>query len=400
MELLKSLYEIHSPSGNEKKLKRFIKKWVANNIEGVTTEWDNAGNLYFTRGESDTYPVVVAHLDQVQKKHSKDFKAVITDDIIFGYSPSEKEIQGLGADDKNGLWIALKCLQTFDVIKVAFFVGEEIGCVGSSKCDMNFFADARFVVEPDRRGGNDLITEISCMDIASEAFLNAFDYASFGYKKTSGMMTDVLELTERGVGVACINMSCGYYSPHTDEEFTVISDLLNALDLVEHIITTCTDVYPHEATYSYGGYNSKWSKYYGYGYGYDDDDDYYGAGGFDWDNYERYEKNGTTYWRPKQKIEEKKVKTIEPNLVHFGDFADVETYIDQLMYQNANNFFPEDLWQYVASELDGYVTEDEFIQIAYQSWAYYADLEDVEAFYHESNDDDNDDTTDNWKWEY
>jgi hypothetical protein len=395
MELLKSLYEIHSPSGNEKKLKRFIKKWVADNIEGVECTWDNAGNVYFTKGISETYPVVVAHLDQVQKAHSKDFKAVITEDIVFGYSPSEKEYQGLGADDKNGLWIALKCLQTFDVIKVAFFVGEEIGCVGSSKCDMNFFADARFVVEPDRRGGNDLITEISGYDIASEAFLNAFDYASFGYKKTSGLMTDVLELTERGVGVACINMSCGYYNPHSDEEFTVISDLLNALDLVEHIITTCTDVYAHKATYSYGGYNGKWGRHYGYGYGYGyGADDDYCSGDFDWSDYERVEKDGTVYWRPKKEAP-KTIKVIEPKLVKLGDFADVESFIDQLMFQNASNFFPEDLWQYVAGELDGIMTEDEFILSAYQTWAYYADLEDVEAFYRKEEDSEED-----WKWQY
>lgn len=380
MELLKSLYEIHSPSGNEKKLKRFIKKWVADNIEGVECTWDNAGNVYFVKGESETYPVVVAHLDQVQKAHSKDFKAVITEDIVFGYSPSEKEYQGLGADDKNGLWIALKCLQTFDVIKIAFFVGEEIGCVGSSKCDMNFFADARFVVEPDRRGGNDLITSISGYDIASKEFLDAIDYASFGYKETSGLMTDVLELTERGVGVACINMSCGYYNPHSDEEFTVISDLLNALDLVEHIITTCTDVYKHEATYSYSHYNSKWSGYYGCDY---DMDDY-----MDWEGYERKEKDGMVYWTPKKEEVETKKTTIEPKLVKLGDFADVESFIDQLMFQNASNFFPEDLWQYVAGELDGIMDEDEFILSAYQTWAYYADLEDVEAFYRESDDDD------------
>lgn len=377
MELLKALYEIHSPSGNEKKLKRFIKKWVANNIEGVTCTWDNAGNVYFVKGESDTYPVVVAHLDQVQKHHSKDFKAVVTEDIVFGYSPSEKEYQGLGADDKNGLWIALKCLETFDVIKVAFFVGEEIGCVGSSRCNMDFFADARFVVEPDRRGGSDLITSISGYDIASKEFLGAIDYASFGYEETSGLMTDVLELTERGVGVACINMSCGYYNPHSDEEFTVISDLLNALDLVEHIITVCTDVYAHKATYSYSGYNRKWSEYYGCNY---DMDDY-----MDWEGYERKEKDGMVYWQPKR---EEPKKTIEPKLVKLGDFADVESFIDQLMYQNANNFFPEDLWQYVAGELDGIMDEDEFIASAYQTWAYYADLEDVEAFYRESDDDD------------
>lgn len=366
MELLKSLYEIHSPSGNEKKLKRFIKRWVGENVPDAAIEWDNAGNLYFTRGVSDTYPVIVAHLDQVQKEHSKDFKAVVTDDIIFGYSPSKREIQGLGADDKNGLWIGLRCLESFDVIKVAFFVGEEIGCVGSSKCQMSFFNDARFVVEADRRGKGDLITSISGYDIASDAFLNAIDYESFGYKSTSGLMTDVLELTERGVGVSCINLSCGYYDPHTDHEYTVIDDLLNALDLVEHIIVTCTDVYSHKAEYTYKSLYSKYGAWTHYGY-----DDYADLG------WERYEKDGMTSWREKKP--EKKV--IEPKIPKLSDYADLDCYINQLMYQNASNFFPEDLWQYVAGELDGIMTEDEYIEMAYQTWSYYADLEDVEAFY-------------------
>ena len=42
-------------------------------------------------------------------------------------------------------------------MKVAFFVSEEIGCVGSRNADMGFFEDARFVIEPDRRGYEDLI---------------------------------------------------------------------------------------------------------------------------------------------------------------------------------------------------------------------------------------------------
>lgn len=374
MELLKSLYEIHSPSGNEKKLKRFIKRWVRDNAPDAVCEWDNSGNLYFTRGDSESYPVIVAHLDQVQDKHAKDFKAVVTDDIVFGYSPSKKKIQGLGADDKNGIWIALKCLESFEVIKVAFFVGEEIGCVGSSACKMSFFNDARFVVEPDRRGGDDLITSISGYDIASEEFLNDIDYERFGYKTTNGLMTDVLELTERGVGVACINMSCGYYQPHTDEEFTVIDDLLNALDLVEHIVTTCTKVYYHKATYSYSGFKSQYN-YIGYGsrYGGYDYDDY-----TDYSDWESYEEDGIRKWRKATKTEK---KSVEPKIPRYSDYADVECFIDQLMYQNASNFFPEDLWQYVASDLEGVISEDEFITAAYQTWSYYADLEDVEAFY-------------------
>lgn len=246
MNLLKKLYEIHSPSRNERAMKKFIKGYVKKHIPGVTFRSDHVGNLYMTRGISETYPCIVAHLDQVQREHSKDFKAIETEDIIFGYSPKNRKREGLGADDKNGIWIALKCLEKYECIKVAFFISEEIGCIGSRNADMNFFEDTRFVIEPDRRGFENLITDISYTSLCSNDFLRDIGFERFGYKEESGMMTDVLELKERGLGVSCINLSCGYYEPHTHEEFTVKKDLLNCLRLVEHIIENCQSVYPHE----------------------------------------------------------------------------------------------------------------------------------------------------------
>ena len=34
----------------------------------------------------------------------------------------------------------------------------------------------------------------------------------------NGLMTDILALKEKGLEVSCINVSCGYYNAHTDEE--------------------------------------------------------------------------------------------------------------------------------------------------------------------------------------
>lgn len=246
MNLLKTLYEIHSPSGNEKAMKKFIKGYVKKHIPGVTIKNDHVGNLYMIKGNSETYPCVVAHLDQVQREHSKDFKAIETEDIIFGYSPRNRRREGLGADDKNGIWIALKCLEKYECMKVAFFVSEEIGCVGSRNAELGFFEDTRFVIEPDRRGYEDLITNISYTSLCSDEFLKDIGFNAFGYQEEFGMMTDVLELKEKGLKVSCLNLSCGYYEPHTEHEFTVKKDLLNCLGLVEHIIENCLSVYPHE----------------------------------------------------------------------------------------------------------------------------------------------------------
>ena len=192
----------------------------------------------------------------MQREHSKDFKAIETEEIIFCYSPKNRRREGIGADDKNGIWIALKCLEKYECIKVAFFVSEEIGCVGSRNADLGFFEDTRFVIEPDRREYEDLITDISFTSLCSNDFLRDIGFERFGYKEKPGMMTDVLELKERGLGVSCINLSCGYYEPHSDEEFTVKKDLLNCLRLVEHIIENCQSVYPHENLDSgyYNGY--------------------------------------------------------------------------------------------------------------------------------------------------
>lgn len=250
MELLKQLYCIHSKSGKEKRLRRFVKRWVLNNVPDAIIEQDDLGNVYITRGISETYPVVVAHLDQVQNNHSKDFEALLVGDIIIGYSRKCREQQGLGADDKNGIWVALNCLYEFDVIKVAFFVQEEVGCIGSGKANMDFFKDARFVLQCDRRGAHDLITTAGWTDLCSKEFVQAISPEAFGYKEEVGMLTDVLTLKENGLNVSCVNISCGYYEPHTDYEHTCVSDLMNCLSFVEHIIHNCTDVYPHESYYS------------------------------------------------------------------------------------------------------------------------------------------------------
>lgn len=347
MELLKNLYSIHAKSGQEQKITRFIIQYL-NRFKDVSCEVDEVGNLYIIKGDSETYPCIVAHLDQVQSTHAKDFKAVQTEDIIFGYSPNKREYQGLGADDKNGIWIALKCLEKSPVMKCAFFVSEEVGCIGSSKCDMSFFSDVRFVVQPDRKGGSDLINSISGMDIASKDFLNDIDYEDFGYKTTVGLMTDVLELSERGVGVSCINLSCGYYNPHTDEEFTCISDLLNALNLVLHIVHKCTKVYYHKVEYD----GSRWSHY------------GLNRGSYSYKNY--YSAYNDC-----------------PIIPTFSDYGEVESYISALIANNGDEFYPEELWPYVQADLEQYLTEDEFTEKAYNYWVYYNDYYDSDDLFDE-----------------
>lgn len=342
MELLKQMYGIFSPSGGEKTLKRFIKRWVKDNVPDAIIRTDNNdGNIYIVRGEAETYPCVVAHLDQVQTIHSVDFIAVETDDIIFGYSPKNRRREGLGADDKNGLWIALKCLEEFDVIKVAFFVGEEIGCVGSRRSDIKWFQDCRFIIEPDRRGAHDLVTDISGI-ICSDEFELAIPYQRYGYKPTTGFMTDVDELSSLGVGISCINLSCGYYEPHTDDEFTVKSDLLNCLNIVRDIIIECVDVYPNEykSYYSSSAYNTH----------------YYGS---KYDGY--YDKEYYDEFAP------------EPYIPKAINHLTLNRFVEELVINNIDWYIPEDLYPKVKNDLEWFgATKEEFLKIANDFWEFYA----------------------------
>lgn len=266
-ELLKALYGIHSPSGCESKMKRFIKRYIKKNIAGAEVRSDKTGNLYVTKGEADTYPCVVAHLDQVQDTHSDDFDLLeLEGGIVMGYSPGRMQLEGLGADDKNGVWIALMCLKEFDIIKAAFFVQEEVGCVGSENADMEFFDDCRFVLQADRREGGDIINVASGTELCSQEFLDATGYMNFGYTPAEGMLTDVMTLKERGLNVSCINVSCGYYDPHTDRETTVLPELYRCLDFFRHIINRCTSVYPHECSMGFDRYAYDFNEEYDWAY--------------------------------------------------------------------------------------------------------------------------------------
>lgn len=238
---------------------KFLISYIQSLPGNIKLGKDAYGNLYAWRGESETYPCIVAHLDQVQRTHSKDFRAIETRDIIFGYSAKNHQIEGLGGDDKNGVLIILEALKKYDCIKVVFFKEEEIGCRGSKNCMMSFFDDCRFVIQCDRRGNSDLVTSIGCTDLCSESFIRAIDPDKWGYTETQGMMTDVETLKEKGLSISAINLSCGYYNPHTDEEITVKRDLEKCWKLVQHIIEDCTGVYPHEVGENgYYGYYDEW----------------------------------------------------------------------------------------------------------------------------------------------
>lgn len=246
-KLLVTLYGIYSPSANEKSMIEFLEKELSKTEEyGILTiEKDEKSNLYITKNinnEETFYPCVAAHMDQVASNGILN-KILLIDNCYIGWDSKSYSQKGLGADDKNGIWCALNLLKKFNKIKVAFFVSEETGCIGSSNCNMDFFKDVRYVLQADRRGSSDLIYKAGGTQMASKEFKTEVNKLAdiYRYKEETGMLTDVKTLVERGIGVSCINLSCGYYNPHSSTEYTIYDDLLNCMHLMSDIISTLED---------------------------------------------------------------------------------------------------------------------------------------------------------------
>lgn len=264
MDFLLRLYKTNSYSGNTKAITRVIVDELKK-IKGVRIT-EHKGNIYATKGISDTYPCVVAHTDQVQKWDRIMVNCYNMPEglMIKGFDPETWEPRGIGGDDKNGVWIALRMMIELPYCKVAFFRDEEIGCVGSSLAKMDFFDNCRFVIQCDRRGNSDFITEAGGTQLCDNNF--AALCGKYGYNIAYGAMTDVMQLKDNGLKIAACNMSCGYHQPHSDDEYTIVEDLIRCKELVYDMCTTFTEVIPHEyvkpvRNYNWNSYDYYWGDY-------------------------------------------------------------------------------------------------------------------------------------------
>jgi len=269
-KLLIDVLSIQSTSGNEFDMIAYIHKFCQENVPQAEIVIKNS-NIYVTKGKAETYPCIVAHTDTVHDIH-KYYKVFEDDGCLFAFNAETGKQVGVGGDDKVGIWIALEMLMSFDKIKCAFFHSEEMGCIGSSQADMKWFKDVGYCLQADRRGRTDFINSISGK-LYSKAFKKAIKpiLKEYGYKETSGAITDVGQLAENGVGVCVANMSCGYYEPHSDTEIVEFNDSNKCLDMVETIVSEL-GCEKYEFTFdkrvhswgNYGGYyGSKWGDFNG-----------------------------------------------------------------------------------------------------------------------------------------
>ena len=230
-------------------------------------EIDEHDNLYVTKGIADVYPCVVSHTDTVHDIY-KGYKVYEVKGSFVAFDSDTMRQVGVGGDDKVGMWVCLEMLRRFDNIKIAFFAQEEIGCVGSSHADFEFFSNVGYALECDRQGSSDFVQKSSGVKMFGEEFekLISSTLKDYGYSIKDGGLTDVHEIAQ-DMGIACANMSCGYYNPHSKQEYVKIKEAINTFNLVKSLVTLLGEtMHSHKAedtyaSYGYGAsYGSKKSK--------------------------------------------------------------------------------------------------------------------------------------------
>ena len=230
-------------------------------------EKDEFGNLFIQIGESDV--MFTSHLDTAtsaltQVIHTFDGKLIKTDG---------KSI--LGADDKAGVVIMLNMIENNIPGLYYFFLGEEVGCVGSRKVATKQKTEKiegiNKVISFDRRGTDSVITFQSSQRCCSETFgealskqLNLSDQ-TFSYKNDpTGILTDSVQFI--GIYSECTNISVGYKNEHTYDE---VQDIDHLTKLAEACLLVDWSSLPVERDPSKTEYKS-----------------YSGYGGYGWDDYD------------------------------------------------------------------------------------------------------------------
>jgi putative aminopeptidase FrvX len=227
---------------------QFLCEWLLEN--NIPYQVDKMGNVYATKQTDDIeyFPCVVAHTDTVHELDTINIREMMLPNDQKELKPALKAFNneglptGIGGDDKCGVYVCLELLKSLPNVKAAFFVSEETGCHGSKKADKKFFSNVGYVIQFDAPGnwmvseycmGTQLFDKKSeffekCDSVLTEGFQNRNKYQSHPY-------TDVYALKNL-FDFSCINFAVGYYNYHTPNEYVIVEDVFNTLDIGKKMI--------------------------------------------------------------------------------------------------------------------------------------------------------------------
>jgi tripeptide aminopeptidase len=253
LQLLKEVLSVPTKTYQEDLMVEFLVNWLTeNNIEHFV---DEHKNVYATKQENSElsedfyFPCVIAHTDTVHNIDTinvhEEMLPNTQGELKLSYKAynNQDKPTGIGGDDKCGVFACLTLLKELPYLKAAFFVSEETGCHGSMKAKEEFFTNVGYGIQFDAPE-NWMITEKcfgqvlfdrdseffeACDKVLTEGMVNEdMQYMVHPY-------TDVYALRGK-FNFSCINFSIGYYRYHTANEYVVVEDVFNGINMGRKMI--------------------------------------------------------------------------------------------------------------------------------------------------------------------
>lgn len=180
-------------------------------------DYDQSGNIYVNfKKETKKLPILVAHTDNVLGDKDRNPVYTIDKKRIFCANGV-----GIGFDDKAGiiaiieLWKSIPDAQK--KFRCIFTADEETGAQGAIRIEPERYNEAAYILELDRKNGNDFIQNSGGERLCSDNFRKLWE--DLGFKKEQGIFTDVNIFKPNAPKVEMCNISIGYYNPHTTQEY-------------------------------------------------------------------------------------------------------------------------------------------------------------------------------------
>ncbi|MCK5642558.1 MAG: hypothetical protein KAJ19_17250, partial [Gammaproteobacteria bacterium] len=325
LQRLKEVLSVPTHSREEELMIDYLEEVLTE--KGYDYKKDNIGNIYVTKGEAEYFPCFVAHTDTVHSINLN-LKVVQLEEngqtILTGIDAKTMKPSGIGGDDKCGVFLCLEMLDKLDNVKIALFVSEEIGCIGSRQADPEFFSNVGYAIQYDSPKGDSMSMSLMGKDLFGKS-------TNFGEKVSPLILehgitdwarhpyTDIWPLMEK-FGFSCLNLAAGYHRYHTANEYVVVEEVENGFELglkLHQILGENFYERPQQKEKSYfssifGGYGSSSKQVLTED---DDEDDFY---------YEEEEEDGFVY----DEDDEMDIIDTKSSGYRVGEFEDFWDYED------------------------------------------------------------------------
>lgn len=186
-------------------------------------------NVIFTKDYlvaiGDIPIALVAHLDTVFKTPVSNLYYDQRKGVLW--SP-----EGLGADDRAGVFAILKILQDGYKPSVIFTTDEEMGGLGASALSMREcpIPGLKYMIELDRQGSNDCVF----YDCYCPEFIDYVE--SFGFCEQYGSFSDISFLMPKW-RICGVNLSVGYEDEHCYTELLRVRPLFDTIQKVKTMLS-------------------------------------------------------------------------------------------------------------------------------------------------------------------